>query len=141
MLERSEGLADWTKHHLQEIQESTHMSMVVHPISEPSLDISHPNSHYHSRSQKTTAPSSVDYTWKLCSYFGTIQIICLLSDGFNSDSTLIWTTAMKQCMDIGPRPRVWNFLIILIFALTLADGLCCAWFIYLLLVLVSGDRD
>jgi hypothetical protein len=32
----------------------------------------------------------------------------------------------------------------LIFVLTLTDGLCCAWFIrisYLVLVLVSGDRD
>jgi hypothetical protein len=44
--------------------------------------------------------------------------------------------------DIGSRPHVYGVLMILIFVLTLADGLCCAWFIsHLVLVLVPGDRD
>jgi hypothetical protein len=41
MLERSEGLVDRTRHHIQEIKESAHMSLVLeHLISQPSLDIS-----------------------------------------------------------------------------------------------------
>jgi hypothetical protein len=34
-------------------------------------------------------------------------------------------------------------LIFLMYVLALADGLCCAWFVYPILVLVqvSGDRD
>jgi hypothetical protein len=40
-------------------------------------------------------------------------------------------------MDIGV-----EFLTFLMFVLTLAGGLCCAWFIHIcpVLVLVSGDR-
>jgi hypothetical protein len=42
-------------------------------------------------------------------------------------------------MDIGARPDVCVvYVMFLMFVLTLADGLCCAWFIYPLMVLVSG---
>jgi hypothetical protein len=39
MLERSEGPADGTKHHIQEIQR-IRPHVIAHPISQPSLDIS-----------------------------------------------------------------------------------------------------
>jgi hypothetical protein len=59
------------------------------------------------------------------------------------DSTLILTAiAMKTCMDIGARPRVWSFVMFLMFVNSRR------WFVlrlvcipYLVLVLVSGDRD
>jgi hypothetical protein len=35
-----EWIADWAQHHIQEIKESIHMSLLDHPISQPSLDIS-----------------------------------------------------------------------------------------------------
>jgi hypothetical protein len=107
MLERREGLATWTKHHLQEVQGiHTHISA----RSSDQSHLSHLDSHYCSRSQIITALSSVYFVWKLCFYVGTIQRICLFSDDFYSDSTLILTTiAMKQCMDIGARPHVFNF--------------------------------
>jgi hypothetical protein len=39
--------------------------------------------------------------------YHTIKRICLFTDDFYSDSTLILTTvAVKQCMDIGSRPHV-----------------------------------
>jgi hypothetical protein len=43
-------------------KESAHMSLMDHPISKPSKlgHLSHLDSHYHSRSQGTTTPSSVD---------------------------------------------------------------------------------
>jgi hypothetical protein len=34
---------------------------------------------------------------------GTIYRICLFSDDFYSDNSLILTTVLKQCMDIGAR--------------------------------------
>jgi hypothetical protein len=41
MLERSKDLEDCTKHHTYRIRkESAHMSLVDHPISQSSLDIS-----------------------------------------------------------------------------------------------------
>jgi hypothetical protein len=65
------------------------------------------------------------------SYVGALQKICPFSDDFFSKSTLILTTiSMKECMDIGARPYVLAVLLIYsIFLLTLADGLCFAWFI------------
>jgi hypothetical protein len=67
-----------------------------------------------------------------CFYVVTIQRIYLLSDDFYSDSTLILTTlAVKECMVIGARLHVCRvYFDILMFVLTLADGLCCAWCIY-----------
>jgi hypothetical protein len=42
--------------------------------------------------------------------------------------------AVKQCIDIGTKPRLCvEFIMFLMPVLTLADGLCCAWFIYLIL--------
>jgi hypothetical protein len=53
--------------------------------------------------------AAVDYVWKLW-FSGTIQRICLFSDDFSSDSTLILTTiTMKQCTDICARPHVCKF--------------------------------
>jgi hypothetical protein len=40
MLETSGSLLDSTKYHIQKYKESTHMSLVDHPVSQPSLDIS-----------------------------------------------------------------------------------------------------
>jgi hypothetical protein len=37
---RSEGPADKTKHHLQEVQGIDHTSLIGHPSSQPSFDIS-----------------------------------------------------------------------------------------------------
>jgi hypothetical protein len=45
-----------------------------------------------------------------------------------TDISLMLTTAVKQCMDMGARPHVCGVILILV--LTLADGLCCAWIIY-----------
>jgi hypothetical protein len=65
MLERSECLADRTKHHLQKCKESSNMALIGHPSSQPSLDISPIwTSIMTQRSLKTTA-SSVVYVKKL----------------------------------------------------------------------------
>jgi hypothetical protein len=134
MLEWSEGLADWTKHHIQ----VTHgiRPLVSCRSSDQSAQfghLSHLDSRYHSRSQKTTSPFSVDWVGKLCFYVGTIQRICLSSDDFYSHSTLISIIAVKQCMAIRARPHVCGVLNVLMFVLTPADGLDCAWFIYSIL--------
>jgi hypothetical protein len=133
MLERSEGFADWTRHHIREIQ-GIHSHVSERPTDQSTRlgYPSHLDCRYRSRNQKTTTPSSVDYMWKLCFYVGTMQRICFFSDDFYSDSTLILTTiAVKQCRDIGARSHVCGVLLVfLIFVLILADGLCCAWFIY-----------
>jgi hypothetical protein len=70
-------------------KESVHVSLVDHPISQASLDISHLDSNYRIRSQKTVTPFIVDYLGKLCFYIGIIQRICLFSDDFYSDSCLV----------------------------------------------------
>jgi hypothetical protein len=44
--------------------------------------------------------------WKVCFHVSAMQRLGLFSDDFCSDSTLILTRAVKQCMDIGVRPRV-----------------------------------
>jgi hypothetical protein len=36
--------------------------------------------------------------------------ICLFTDGFNSVSALILTTAVKQCIGIGARPPVYAII-------------------------------
>jgi hypothetical protein len=110
MLERSEDLADWTKHHLQEIR-GIHPHVCGRSSNQSTQlgHLSHLDSHYCSRSQKTTTPSNVDYVWNLCFYVGTIQRIC--ADDIYSDTTLILTTvAMKECMDTGARPHVCGVL-------------------------------
>jgi hypothetical protein len=66
MLERSEGLADWTKHHIQEIEGiSPHISGRSSGQSTQLGHLSHLESQYRSRSQKTETTSRVDM-WKLC---------------------------------------------------------------------------
>jgi hypothetical protein len=66
ILEWNEGLADWAQHHIQEIQ-----GIIPH-VSAGSSDqptqfeyLSHLDPHYHSRSQESTTPSSVDWVGKL----------------------------------------------------------------------------
>jgi hypothetical protein len=75
----------------------THRKQEISPHvsgSQPSLDISPIAAEV--RKLQTT-PSNV----------GTLQRICLVSNKFYSDRTLISTAiAMKQCMDIGNRPHV-----------------------------------
>jgi hypothetical protein len=73
-------------------KESAHVSLVDHPISQASLDISHLDSNYRIRSQKTVTPFIVDYLGKLCFYIGFTQRICFFGDDFCSDNTLILTT-------------------------------------------------
>jgi hypothetical protein len=78
---------------------------------------------------KTTTPPSEDYLRKSYFYVGTTQGICPFSDDFYSYSTLILTTtAMRQYMDKGARPQVCGVLLMFMFALTHAGGLCCASF-------------
>jgi hypothetical protein len=67
--------------------ESTHLSLRDQPISQASLDISPIWTPV-----ITATPSSVDGVGKLRSYVGAIQGICLFSDDFQSDGTLILTT-------------------------------------------------
>jgi hypothetical protein len=88
-------------------KESAHVSGRSSDQSTQLGHLSHLDSHYCSKSQKTINPFTVEYVRKLCFYFDTIQRICLFSDDFDSDSTLISTTvAMKQCTDKGLRPHV-----------------------------------
>jgi hypothetical protein len=64
--ERSEDLADWTKHHIQETQ-----GICPHVCAGPSDQsaqlghLSRLDSRYHSRNNKTTTPSSVDWVENL----------------------------------------------------------------------------
>jgi hypothetical protein len=58
MAERSEGLADRTQHHLQEIQGTSPHIWVDNSIGRRSLVIFHFDSHYYRRSQKITTPYS-----------------------------------------------------------------------------------
>jgi hypothetical protein len=105
------------------------MSLVDHPIGQPSFDISPiwtPVIAAEFRKLHTTPSSvgvgvsgrspdqatqlghlsSVDCVGKLCFYVGTIQRNCLFSDDFYSDTTMILTIAVKWCMDIGARSHV-----------------------------------
>jgi hypothetical protein len=122
----------WTKHHTQEIQGiCPHVSGRSSNQSTQLGHLSHLDSHYHSRSQKTTTHSSVDYVWKLYFYVGTIQRTCLFNDDFYSDSTLILTKrTMKYFMDLGARPHVCGAFMFLMFDLILVDDMYCAWFIH-----------
>jgi hypothetical protein len=76
ILERSEGLADSTEHHLQEIQGiDPHVSGRSSNKSTQPGHLSHLDSHRCTGSQKTTTPASLDYVTKLCFYVGTIQML------------------------------------------------------------------
>jgi hypothetical protein len=88
MMERSEALADWTEHQLQEIQgirplpsgsssdQSTQLGHLFH------LDF-----HHWRRVRKTTTPSSLDYERKLYFYVGAIPMprlcmyVCMYKGG------------------------------------------------------------
>jgi hypothetical protein len=60
-LERSEGLADWTKHHIQEIKGiRSHVFGSAFDQSTQHGHLPHLDSHYRSISQKTTATPRVD---------------------------------------------------------------------------------
>jgi hypothetical protein len=61
MLERSEGLVDRTKHHIQETQGiRPHVSAKAFRQATQLAHLSHLDSRYRSRSQKITTPSSGD---------------------------------------------------------------------------------
>jgi hypothetical protein len=80
------------------------MFLLEHPISQPSLNISPIWTLVIAAEVRKLQLRPVG---KLCSYVGTIQRICLFTDDFYSDSTLILTTvAVKQCIDIGASPHV-----------------------------------
>jgi hypothetical protein len=77
------------------MQGITCISVIVHPISQSSLDISL-LSGLALLQQKSENYNSIHF------YVGS-----LFSDDFHSDSTLILKTiAMKHCMDTGARPHV-----------------------------------
>jgi hypothetical protein len=145
MLERSEGVANWSKHHTQEIQRiRPHVSG---RSSDQSIHLGHLSpldSSYRSRSQKNTTPPSVDLVGKLCIYVGTKQRICLSSDYFCSDSTVILTTiAMKQWTDMGARPHVCGVFFNdfkVCFNFRRWFMLCLVYISHIVLVLMSGDR-
>jgi hypothetical protein len=62
------------------------MSLLDHPISQPSLDISR----YHSTNQETTTPSSVDRVGKFVFLVLVPYGVWLLSsDDFNRDTSLV----------------------------------------------------
>jgi hypothetical protein len=147
MLQRSEGLVDWTKHHLQEIQGiCQHVSGRSSDQSTQLGHLSHLDSRYRSRSQKITILSSVDFVWELCFYVGTIQRICLISDDLYSDSTLtVISIVMKECTDIGARPQVCGVFLMIFFNICLNSH---RWFTlhlvfisYLVLVLMSSPCE
>jgi hypothetical protein len=122
VLERSEGLADWTEHHIQEIQRiRSHVSAGPSDQSTQSGHLSHLESRYHKPEVRKLQFRPV---WIVCEncYIGTIQRIRLFCDDFYSDSALILTTSVKQCTDRGARPRVCGVFILmfLVSVLTLA---------------------
>jgi hypothetical protein len=95
MLERSEGLADGTKHYLQEIQ-GNHL----HLCGRTSYQSTQPGH----LTYLTPIISAEVRNLQICSYVGYIQSVSVFSDGFHSDSTLILkTTVMNQYMDIDAR--------------------------------------
>jgi hypothetical protein len=78
-------------------KKSVHMSLVDHPISQPSLDISPIWTPIIAAEVRKLQLHPVYIKWgNLRFYVGTIQRICHFSDDFYSDSSLILTTiAMK----------------------------------------------
>jgi hypothetical protein len=109
-------------------KESVHIMRSVNPAW-TSLPSEHPL-----LQQKSENHNSVQCklrVWKLYLYTDTKRRVCLHSDDLCSDSSLILTIGMKNCMGRGDRPHVDGvFSMFLMFALTLADGLWCARFIY-----------
>jgi hypothetical protein len=88
MFERKERSCRWNQHRPQEIEESAHMSLVDHKISELG-HVSRLDSHYCSGSEETATPSN------RLSCVDIIQGICLFSDDFYSDITLILIIILK----------------------------------------------
>jgi hypothetical protein len=83
MLERSEGLTDWTKHYLQEMQGiRPHVSGRLSDQSTQLGHLSHLHSHHWGRSQTTKTPSSLGNMGKLCFYYTNasfkLRFICYL---------------------------------------------------------------
>jgi hypothetical protein len=96
------------------------MSLIDGLISQPSLGIFHTwTPIIAAEVKKTPTPSSVDYVGKLFFYVGTIQRIYLSSNDIYSDSTLVLGLIWEEFR-----------LKFLMFVLTLANGLCCAWYVY-----------
>jgi hypothetical protein len=93
------------------------MSLVDHPISQPSLDISPTWTPVITAEVKNYNSVQCRLSGKISIFcVVTIRRICIFSDDTYSDSSVMLSLI-----------RV-NFFLILV--LTLADGLCCAWFIY-----------
>jgi hypothetical protein len=75
MLERSECLADWNKHHIQEIQGiCPHVSGRPSDQSTQLGHLSHLDSTYGSRNQKTKPSSSLGSMGKFCFHIGVLVL-------------------------------------------------------------------
>jgi hypothetical protein len=114
-----EGLEYWTEHRIHEIQGTrSHVSNVPFDQSTHLGHLSHLDSCYHSRSKKTTTPSGVDWVGELVFFrlvpYREFSLQCWL---------LFWEFS-------GATPHMCDVLVFQYFVLTLADGLCCAWFPY-----------
>jgi hypothetical protein len=92
MLERGEGLADWTRRLVHEIQGiRPHVSDIPSNQSTQLGHLSHLESHYHSRSKKKRNYISVQcrLSGKIMFFVGTIQRIYLSSGDICCDNTLV----------------------------------------------------
>jgi hypothetical protein len=96
MLERGQGLPDWTGLHVQEIL------WICGTLSDLRTQLGHLfrlDSHYRS-SQKTTTPSSVDYVWKLCLY------VCIVSGDLFWSSGWDWLFLRDATEEVSPSPHL-----------------------------------
>jgi hypothetical protein len=118
MMERSEVLADWTEHNLQEIQEiCPHVSACASDQSTRCLDIS--------GLPIIAADSSVQCTvWQSC-IFLLVPHREFVSLVMTSILGVLWF-----CRHWDAKPHVCWLFKVLMSTLTLADCLCCGWFIY-----------
>jgi hypothetical protein len=119
MLERSEGLADWAKHHIHKIQASAHGSDRSFDQSSQLWHLSHLDIHYRSRSQNNS--NSIQ-----CRLSGKIVFFMLVAyrEFFSLMITSILIILVPGLICVVP------FLEFLMFVLILADGLCLAWSAY-----------
>jgi hypothetical protein len=101
MLERSECCQIQPNTTYKKYNESAHMSLVDHPINQTDLDISAIWAPIIAADARKAHLHLVYTMIEVAFYVGNMQGICLFSDDFYSDNTLV----VKQCVDIGVRPH------------------------------------